>query len=182
MQAVLNTMSTPRQAKTKLLMAALRKGAAQSAFMASLVLAGSSTAYATIDNTAQASGDYNGDAVLSDFVTVQVPVSPSTPGLEITKVATPDTNVAAGSTVTYTYTVKNSGNTTLTDISLSDAHTGSGTPPVPLNEAISFDADTQNDSSDLNAGDGVWSVLAPGDVITLTSTYIITQSDVDTKQ
>jgi hypothetical protein len=30
--------------------------------------------------------------------------------------------------------------------------------------------------------DGIWSVLAPGDAITMTATYTVTQSDVDTLQ
>jgi uncharacterized repeat protein (TIGR01451 family) len=175
-------MTSPRQTKTKMLMAVLRKGAAQSAFMATLALAGSNPVFATIDNTAQASGDYNGTPVQSDFVTVKVPVALAYPALEITKVASPRINVAAGTEVTYTYTVKNSGNATLTNISLDDVHQGGGTAPVPGDESLLTDVGLQNDSTDATTSDGVWSVLAPGDTITFTSKYIVVQSDVDTKQ
>ena len=70
----------------------------------------------------------------------------------------------------------------VTNIFLADAHIGSGPSPVPLNESLTTDAGTLNDSTDNTPNDGQWSTLAPGDEITLTATYIITQIDVDTKQ
>jgi large repetitive protein len=152
------------------------------AFMVTCVVAGTNSANATIDNTATATGDYGGNPVASDPTTVSVDVAPALPSLQVTKVASPSTNVAAGTTVTYTYTVLNSGNQTLTNVSLADAHQGSGGAPVPLNEVLTTDANTANDSTDAIPNDGVWSTLAPGDVITLTSTYIVTQADVDTHQ
>jgi large repetitive protein len=152
------------------------------AFVVLCVVAGTEPAFATIDNTATAGGDYNGDPVVSNTAAVNVDVAPALPSLEVTKVATPDTNVAAGTTVTYTYTVRNSGNQTLTNVSLNDAHNGSGAAPVPLNEMLTTDANAVNDSTDNTPNDGVWSTLAPGDVVTLTSTYTITQTDVDTNQ
>lgn len=115
-------------------------------------------------------------------VTVSVPVDAGLPGLSITKTASPTSNVAAGQAVTYTYVVRNTGSQTLTNIQLSDAHGGSGAPPVPSGETLTNDANTLNDSSDATPNDGVWSVLAPGDEITLTATYTVTQADVDTKQ
>jgi large repetitive protein len=70
----------------------------------------------------------------------------------------------------------------VTNIKLNDVHSGNGPPPIPSNESLSTDAGSLNDSSDGTANDGEWSSLAPGDVITLTATYTITQSDVDTQQ
>ncbi len=119
---------------------------------------------------------------VSNTATVSVSVTPAAPALVVTKIATPDTNVPAGTVVTYTYTVSNTGNQVLTNISLNDMHVGSGPAPVPGNEVMTTDAGTVNDSTDATANDGVWSTLAPGDVITLTATYTITQNDVDTKQ
>ena len=87
-------------------------------------------AFAAIDNTATAAGTYNGNPVVSAPDTVSVPVPPKSSALEVTKLATPDTDVTAGTVVTYTYTVRNSGNTVLTNVSLSDVHDGSG--PAPL--------------------------------------------------
>jgi large repetitive protein len=140
------------------------------------------SALADITNTATANGTYAGNAVQSAPVTANVPVAAAAPSLSIVKTATPDTNVAAGQVVTYTYTVTNTGNTTLQSISLNDVHDGSGSPPLPGNETLLTDNGTLGDTTDTAPADGVWSVLAPGDVITFTSTYTVTQQDVDTKQ
>jgi uncharacterized repeat protein (TIGR01451 family) len=152
------------------------------AFVLLMVVAGSKPSFATIDNDATATGLYNGLPVNSNTDSVQVNVVPAGPALVVTKVATPDTNVTAGTVVTYTYTVQNSGNQVVTNITLNDVHSGSGPVPVPGNETLTTDAGSTNDSTDSTANDGQWSTLAPGDVITLTATYTITQSDVDTKQ
>jgi large repetitive protein len=152
------------------------------AFMVMCVVAGTNPAQATIDNVAKATGTYSGNPVVSPPASVSVGVAPALPGLQVTKLATPANNVPAGTTVTYTYTIRNSGNQTLTNVSLNDAHNGSGTPPVPRNESLTTDANTPLDSTDVTPNDGIWSKLAPGDVVTLTSTYIITQTDVDTRQ
>lgn len=175
-------MTLSRHSIGTVLKAATPQVAVVLAFVVLCGVAGTEPAYATIDNTATAAGDYNGDPVVSNTATVNVDVAPALPALEVTKIATPDNNVAAGTTVTYTYTVRNSGNQTLTNVSLNDVHTGSGTAPEPTNEILTTDANAANDSTDGTANDGVWSTLAPGDVITLTSTYTITQTDVDTRQ
>jgi large repetitive protein len=159
-----------------------RPAAVRLAFALLLGVAGTEQALATIDNTATAAGTYAGQPVVSDPVTVSVSVVPAGPALLVTKSATPDTNVPAGTVVTYTYTVTNSGNQVLTNVSLNDVHVGSGPAPVPANETLTTDSGTANDSTDATANDGQWSALAPGDVITLTATYTITQSDVDNQQ
>ena len=173
-------MNQPRHSATTPARTATQKVAVPMAFLGWLAMAG--TASATIDNTASAEGTYNGNPVVSNTVSVSVQVSPPLPALEVSKTASPDTNVTAGTTVTYTYTVRNSGNQTLTNISLNDVHNGSGPAPAPGNEFLSTDFGAPNDSTDGTANDGVWSTLAPGDVITLTATYTLTQTDVDTLQ
>jgi large repetitive protein len=182
MQAAGYDMTHSRHSIGTVLTAATPRVAVILAFMVFCVVAGTNVAHATIDNTATAAGDYGGNPVASDPATVSVDVAPAQPALEVTKVASPDNNVAAGTTVTYTYTVRNSGNQTLTNVSLNDAHNGSGAAPVPLGEILTTDANTANDSIDAVPNDGVWTTLAPGDVITLFSTYTITQADVDTQQ
>jgi hypothetical protein len=152
------------------------------AFVLLMAVAGSKPSFAEIVNDATANGFYNGNPVISNTARAEVEVVPAAPALVVTKVATPDTDVAAGTVVTYTYTVRNSGNQVLTNIVLNDVHSGSGPAPVPSNEALTTDAGTTNDSTDSTPNDGQWSTLAPGDVITLTATYTITQSDVDTQQ
>lgn len=175
-------MNLSRHANSTALRAVTPQVAASLAFMVFVAVAGTNPAFATIDNTAAAAGTYNGNPIVSNTASVSVDVSNALATLEVTKVATPNTNVPAGTLVTYTYTVRNSGNQTLTNVSLNDVHSGSGPTPVPGNEALTTDAGVANDSTDGAANDGVWSMLAPGDVITLTSTYIVTQSDVDTQQ
>jgi large repetitive protein len=175
-------MNLPRHSKSTVIQTATRPVAVLMAFTVLTTVAGMEPAYATIDNTAKAAGDYNGAPIESNTAAVAVDVAPALPTLEVTKVATPSSNVPAGTLVTYTYTVRNSGNQTLTNVALDDVHSGSGPAPVPRNETLTTDAGTANDSTDGAANDGIWSTLAPGDVITLTSTYIVTQSDVDTQQ
>jgi hypothetical protein len=175
-------MTFSRRSMVTVLKTATPKVAVILAFTVSYVAAGTNLAHATIDNVATAKGVYNSNPVASTPASVSVGVAPAQAALQVTKVATPANNVAAGTTVTYTYTIRNSGNQTLTNVSLNDVHTGSGIAPVPLNEILTTDANTPLDSTDATPNDGVWTKLAPGDVVTLKSTYIITQTDVDTRQ
>jgi large repetitive protein len=143
---------------------------------------GASRADATVDNTATATGTYNAATITSNSDTASVDITPSSPQLSVVKTAAPSVNVAVGTVVTYTYQITNTGNTTVSNVALSDAHNGSGTPPVPGSELLTADTGTTGDSTDATANDGIWSALAPGDTVTFTSTYAVTQNDVDTKQ
>ncbi len=107
-------------------------------------------------------------------------VSPN-PSITVTKTASSNTNVPAGVTVTYTYIVTNNGNQTITNIALTDAHGGSGPTPIPGNEILTTDVGVTGDSSD-SSTNGIWDSLAPGDQVTFTANYIVTQNDVDTLQ
>jgi hypothetical protein len=140
-----------------------------------VVLAGSNAARADITNTATASGTYEGDAVVSDPVTVNVPVAPAADALQVTKTATPDTNVAAGTVVTYTYRVRNNGNVTLTNITLADTHKGVLNALTPTFSTWVLNTASANTGNTIDA-------LAPGDEAEFTATYTITQSDVDLLQ
>ena len=97
------------------------------------------------------------------------------PELTIAKVADVTTNVAVGDTVTYTYTVENTGNVDVADVTVTDAHSGDGTL-----SAITIDmlANTSTNSSDDGADNDV-DVLAPGDSVTFEATYTVTQADID---
>lgn len=107
-------------------------------------------------------------------------ISPS-PSITVTKTASSEVNVPAGVSITYTYVVTNTGNQTINNITLADAHGGSGPTPVPSNETLTTDAGTTGDSTDTSIN-GSWDSLAPGDQVTFTASYIITQNDVDTLQ
>lgn len=108
-------------------------------------------------------------------------ILPPNPSMTVTKTASSDTNVPAGVSITYTYVVSNTGNQSISNIQLNDVHNGSNPAPVPGNETLSADNGIANDSTDATV-DGIWDRLAPGDQVTFTSTYVVTQTDVDTLQ
>ncbi len=133
-----------------------------------------------IDNTVTVTA-VAGSTPLAASTSAETPLA-TTASLAVTKTPSVTSGVRAGDVVTYTYVVTNTGNQTVTAISMSDAHDGSGAPPVPGSEQLSADLRSLGDSTDLTANDGVWDVLAPGDSVTFTATYTITQTDVDTRQ
>ena len=68
-----------------------------------------------------------------------------------------------GQTVSYTYLVENTGNVTITGVNVIEtAFNGSGTPPSPVT--------------------GGSTTIAPGQTVTFTAAYVVTQQDVDTLQ
>ncbi|MEF2147215.1 DUF7507 domain-containing protein [Aquilutibacter rugosus] len=108
-----------------------------------------------VDNTATASGT----APSASSPTVSAPSSTSTPlpavpAITVAKSAGAPTGATAGSTISYTFTVTNSGNVTLSGVAISD---------------------TQLDAAATCAA----STLAPGASTTCTGTHTITQTEVD---
>ncbi len=132
------------------------------------------------DSTNAGDGGTAGDLDEDDVTTTPVPFTP-TPLLTLTKVADDDSLRAAGETITYLYTVTNAGNVAINNVTVSDVHNGSGPAPVPTNETLLTDAAPLNDSTDAGANNS-WDVLSPGDSVTFTGTYVVTQTDVDTLQ
>ena len=152
--------------------------AAVSAIALMTVMGTVQSTWATIDNTVTATGSSptgTDDVTASDSETVDV--EDAAPALVVTKVADDVTDVAVGATITYTYTVTNTGNITLSAVGLSDSHEGTGTAPTPaLIGSPLTDNGTPGDSTDAG-GDEVWDTLAPGDVVTWESTYVVTAAD-----
>ena len=64
---------------------------------------------------------------------------------------------------------------------VSDVHNGSGTLPDPPHTALT-DNGTTGDSPDSNGDPTIWGTLAPGDVVTFATAYVVTQNDQDTLQ
>ena len=130
-----------------------------------------------LDSTATATGTYTGNpppVPVSATSSVSVPLHVA-PALLVSKTATPDTNVPAGTLVTYTYTVTNSGNVPITNVTLADTH--KGVPGALVPAFVSFTTNTGS----TNSGNTL-TLLQPGDVATFTATYTVTQNDVDTLQ
>lgn len=130
-------------------------------------------------------------AASSDSATTTISTSPSlsvnklayTGGVGGTLMNGATDNLSVGTVITYEYTITNTGNQTISAISLGDVHGGSGIAPAPnADTATLTDNGTLGDSTNPSTGDGVWDQLAPGDVLTVTSTYTVTQNDVDTLQ
>jgi hypothetical protein len=113
----------------------------------------------SIDNSAAATGAApDGSAVTSADSTAKVSVTQS-PALSLTKSADPTAVGKAGDKVTYAFLVANTGNVTITNVSVKEGNfTGSGSV-----SAVSCPSTT----------------LAPGDDVTCTATYAVTQADVD---
>jgi uncharacterized repeat protein (TIGR01451 family) len=145
-----------------------RLGASTTALM--VFVAQVTPALATIDNTATVNGTYGASAVTATSTLVTVPVVVAAPALTVTKSAGLPT-VAAGTdasitdaldTISYTYTVKNTGNITLTQV-------------APTDVGPTFNSIT---------GTGTWSAfaptpvtLAPGATQVFTATYTLSALD-----
>ena len=80
--------------------------------------------------------------------------------------------VDVGDVITYTYVATNSGNVTLTNVSIAETQadfTGTGTLPSPVYASGGSDQDSDSATDD----------LAVGESVTWTATYALTQADVN---
>lgn len=117
---------------------------------------------AAITNTATLSatparGALNGPITATEVVNVEAP----TPLADLTKTASNDTNVSAGDVITYTYSVTNTGNVLLSNLSLTDNHSGTGAldainpasvASLPVGQTAVFTANYTVTQADVNAG------------------------------
>jgi hypothetical protein len=156
------------------------------AYRAAGILAASGNA---VENSATATGTpVSGTlaAVTPSTAETQIPANPK---MSINKVAviTTDTGTVGsadvGDVITYTYTVVNTGNVTISSVSINDIHEGVALSGEPSNEAMGLGADGPlapgTVSSDAVSDNGVWSVFRPGATITFTYVHTVTQTEVD---
>jgi uncharacterized repeat protein (TIGR01451 family) len=140
-------------------------------------LAAPTSADNDIDGTVTVSGNYNpGSApvVVTGTSSIAVPLN-VLPSLLVSKVASQDTNVAAGTVITYTYRVRNNGTVPINNVTLTDTHKGVVNALTPTFSSWITDTGSTNTGNTIN-------VLAPGDEAEFLATYTVTQSDVDTLQ
>ena len=123
----------------------------------------------SIDNEARATGTPPvGDAVTDDddeTVEYVAPVAPS-PSISLDKSASPSTYSKVGDEITYTFTVENTGNVTLTDVAVIElTFSGNGTLPAP-----DFVSSSEGSSEGL---------LLAGEIATYEATYTIVTADLE---
>ncbi|GGK67254.1 hypothetical protein Sme01_09740 [Sphaerisporangium melleum] len=112
-----------------------------------------------IVNTATVSGDPPEGPAVTSLPSAASVTAPRAPGLTLVKTADPTTVTAAGDTVTYHYTITNTGNVTVSGLTVMDTDiAGTGTQ-----RSIGCEVDS----------------LAPGGSATCTWTYTVTQADMD---
>ncbi len=119
-----------------------------------------------------------GNAIECTYTNTQVITS-----LALLKTAIPAGPVSAGNTISYTFRVTNTGNRPMANVVINEtAFNGSGSLPIAANETLFTDNAPTGDSSPGALNDGVWQTLGPGDIVTFTASYTVTQADIDNLQ
>lgn len=140
----------------------------------------------SVTNVAYAQGSTGFNVIRSanDDVTVTLVHVPQL-SLNKTFVFVTDAGVAGqadpGDVIAYTYQVTNAGNVPVTNVSVSDAHNGSGSFPVNPSGATLTDLAPLSDSSGTPGGTA-WALLGPKDTVSFSAQYTVTQADIDTLQ
>jgi large repetitive protein len=110
-----------------------------------------------VDNIANASGMFGTIPIPADPTSESVPAA-QTKGIQITKSSDATSTTRLGDTITFSYLVANTGNTTITSLIVTDPQPGLSAVSCPVN------------------------TLAPAATTTCTAKYVVTQMDVDAGQ
>ncbi len=122
----------------------------------------------TNDATVMATGP-PGTTVDPETTSVTVPLEDQTPLLEAEKLVAGSTGTTAGSTVTFSITVRNAGNVTLDGPVLTDTLTRTDGTPLTITTGPDFDGTDIGEAGKLDVGE-TW---------TYEATYILEQADID---
>jgi uncharacterized repeat protein (TIGR01451 family) len=112
----------------------------------------------SVSNTATATGAPPGGPPIFRPASATIPGPPHAPAIDLVKTAAPTTVSAPGEVVTYTFVAQNTGNVTLNGVTITD----------PLDGVSALSCDRTAPVR-----------LAPGEVLTCTATYSVTQADLD---
>ncbi len=151
-----------------------------------------------IENVVTVTGTYAGSEY-TDLAFENVDVVTSSPDVEIEKVASlkdSDGNAksapaAVGDVITYTYTVTNTGNVTLTDVEFEDQHwnaaaiKNNGYVELVIgscSNATSSPSSTSDITEGTESTNDVIAAFVPGEIIECTATYTVLQDDIDDLQ
>ena len=158
---------------------------------------------AAVSNTAGAtgtspSGPYTAPPANQGSVTTTIAAGPKLTVQKVAVIAKFGTNAVVGKaelgdTINYTYTVTNSGNVAMTNVTVKDLHgptpgvqvgTGALIPGIIGGTLISDGPlSTQTPgpivSADATANDGKYDLLQPGAVVTFTWAHVVTQAEID---
>jgi uncharacterized repeat protein (TIGR01451 family) len=122
--------------------------------MATYTITSGDVSSGQVVNVANATGYDPSDNSVEDTDEETIEGPKQSPDINLIKTASPQTYNEVGDVITYTFTVTNTGNATLTNVVIDDPLTGS------VNLAVSP------------------STLDPGETGTATATYTITQADI----
>ena len=139
-----------------------------------------------VNNTAHASGTApNASTATSPNGTATTTIAAG-PLLSVSKVGLlDDTNgtvplqAEVGETITYTYTVQNTGNVAISGIVINDTHEGSLLAQASFSEGGLIEGPLGTPASADAAVNGSWDTLQPGATITFTYIHTVTQAEVD---
>jgi large repetitive protein len=137
---------------------------------------------ADIDNSASVNGSSGGVSVAATGALAVL--CPQNSSLTIVKTANKTGPLQIGEIITYSFIARNTGNVTLSDISVEELSFNGAAPPLgtPVMETLTDNAPLNTpaqQSTDVSANNGVWSVLKPNDEVTFKLSYTVTQNDVD---